>query len=490
MSIFNDTAFQFDPRTPIYQQIYEHMRVAILSGQLKRGTKIPSTRALADELGISRNTVLNAYDQLFAEGYLESAEGRGTFITRVLPDAYFSIPQPTKSRPQQAASHHLSERAQAAMESPGMPVLREGQGRQAFRAGLPSLDDFPFDLWGKLVARHAHRLNPNNVRYQDSTGYRPLREAIANHVIVARQVHCTPDQVIIVSGSQGGLDLTTRVLLNPGETAWMEDPGYLGARGALVAAGARLVPLPVDEDGLQVEIGIQRAPDARLVYLTPSHQFPLGVTMSLSRRLALLEWAKTAGAYVMEDDYDSEYRFGGRPLASLQGLDTHERIIYIGTFSKVMFPALRLGYLIVPPGLVDAFLGMRRFVDYHPSILEQAALADFMSEGHFTRHIRRMRTLYAERRAILLDAARDLPLDIYAPEAGMHVVGWLPEGVDDRAVAAFAAEQNIEVMPISAFAIEPLKRGGLVLGYAGIDEMAIRERIHRLGIVLASFLRV
>lgn len=473
--------FKLDPTAPLYQQIYEHLQAAILNGQLKPGAKIPSSRALADELGISRNTILNAYDQLFAEGYLESVTGRGTFVTRVLPDTYLTASVVGSPPPDRPHTPRLSRRAQAVLAAPNLEASPRKHPR-AFRAGVPALDAFPFELWAKYVARQAHRLQPDTMRYQDSYGYRPLREAIADHVIVARQVRCTPEQVIIVNGSQGALDLAARLLLDPGDAVWLEDPGYLGARGALLAAEAQIIPVPVDEEGLLVDVGKSRAPNARLAYVTPAHQFPLGMTMSLGRRLALLEWAQQADAYILEDDYDSEYRFAGRPLASLQGLDTSNRVFYIGTFSKVMFPALRLGYLIVPPAWVDACRALRRAVDTHPSMLEQMALADFMADGHFTRHIRRMRTLYGERRLALL--AGDLPLEISAPEVGMHVIGWLPVGVDDRLVVQQAAAQQVDVMPVSYFRLEASQRGGLVLGYAAINEADIQAGVQRLARVL------
>ncbi|HEX2622917.1 MAG TPA: PLP-dependent aminotransferase family protein, partial [Phototrophicaceae bacterium] len=486
------TRLKPDTEIPLYRQLYEHLRLAILDGQLKTGTKLPSTRALADELGVSRNTILNAYDQLAAEGYLERLEGKGTFVARWLPETLL-VPGEIARRGEQNNSinrnraHQVSERASHLLAIRPMPTSPQPSGRGlgfAFEAGIPALDAFPFELWAKLVSRHAHALHPGAMIYQDPAGHRPLREAIADYVIVARQVHCTPGQVIIVNGSQGALDLAARVLLNPGDGAWMEDPGYPGARSALVAAGADIIPVPVDEEGLIVEVGIGRAPQARLVYLTPSHQFPLGVTMSLKRRLAILDWAKRTGAYVLEDDYDGEYRFDGRPLASLQGLDDHESAIYIGTLSKVLFPALRLGYVVVPTALVDAFLAMRGAVDVNPPYLEQVVLAEFITEGHFTRHIRRMRMLYGERREALLQAARVLPLDLYAPQTGMHLVGWLPPGIDDRAVAQAAALQNINMLPVSTLAREPLGRGGLVMGYAAVNQREIEEGVRRLGEVL------
>jgi len=324
---------------------------------------------------------------------------------------------------------------------------------------------------------------------QDPAGYRPLREAIAAHIGVTRGVRCTADQVMVVAGAQAALDLAARILLDPGEMAWIEEPGYPGARGALEGAGAQLVSIPVKEDGLDVRAGRTRCPQARVTYVTPSHQFPLGVTMSLAQRLALLEWASQANAWILEDDYDSEYRFSGRPLEALQGLDSTHRVIYLGTFSKVLFPALRLGYLVVPPDLTEIFVAVRQFVDRHVPILEQMALADFITEGHFTRHIRRMHTRYAERRAALIAAvASELGelLEVHAPEAGMHLVGWLPPHMDDAAVAQQAATYGVEVLPVSVFSREPMRRGGLVLGYAAVNEQEIRDGVHRLAMAIRS----
>jgi GntR family transcriptional regulator/MocR family aminotransferase len=276
------------------------------------------------------------------------------------------------------------------------------------------------------------------------------------------------------------------MLINAGDPVWMEDPGYLKARGAFLGVGADLVPVPVDGEGLVVEAGIARAPHARLAYLTPSHQFPLGVTMSLPRRLALLDWAKRANAYILEDDYDSEYRFAKRPLPALQGLDNTGRVIYIGTFSKVLFPALRLGYLILPPALVDAFQKVRALIDTHPPRLEQAVLTDFILEGHLSRHLRRMRSLYAERRAALLEAAQELPLEIHPPEAGIHCVGWLPDGLDDLSLAQAAAAYDVDLAPVSSFSIEPLARKGVILGYSEYSVEQIKDGVRRLGAVMQS----
>jgi GntR family transcriptional regulator/MocR family aminotransferase len=324
--------------------------------------------------------------------------------------------------------------------------------------------------------------------YQSLLGYAPLREAIAAHVTVSRRVQCSPEQIIILPGTQGGLDLAARMLVNTGDPVWMEDPGYLPARGAFLGSGAEIVPVPVDKEGLVVEAGIARAPQARLVYVTPSHQFPLGVTMSLKRHLALLDWAKHADAYILEDDYDSEYRFVRRPLPALQGLAERDagRVIYIGTFSKVLFPALGIGYLILPSALVGAFEVVRSFINVHPPILEQMVLTDFIVEGHFMRHLRRMRSLYAERRAALLEAAREVPLDIHPPEAGLHCVGWLPERIDELALVHAAAAQGVDLVPVSSFSIEPLQRKGIILGYAEYTPEQIKDGMRRLAAALRS----
>ncbi len=354
-----------------------------------------------------------------------------------------------------------------------------------FNPDAPALDAFPYELWARLVVRRARRMPHSAFRYQDSAGYPPLREAIAAHVTVSRRVHCTPDQIVILPGSQGALDLASRMLIDPGDAVWMEDPGYPGARGAFLGAGAQVVPIPVDPEGLVVAEGLVRAPQARLAYLTPSHQFPLGVTMSLARRLAILDWACRSGAYILEDDYDSEFRFTGRPLAALQGIDEAGRVIYIGTFSKVLFPALRIGYLILPPPLVEGFLAVRRLIDIHTPTLEQAVLADFIAEGHYSRHLRRMRVLYAERRAALLEAARELPFEIDSPETGIHCVGWLPEGMDDRQLVDRAAEQGIVLHPISQFSLAAvLPRKGLLLGYGAYSIAQIQEGVQRLAALL------
>lgn len=487
-------AFDESSSIPLYRQLYERLRANILSSQLRAGARLPSSRSLAQELGISRNTVTAAYDQLLAEGYIESRVGHGTSVIPLPPEQLINV-APARLAPFSAVPGHpaLSQRGKLIA---GMTFMATSEAFLAdispFRAGMPALDAFPFALWSRLVQRHTRTSLPAMGLYQQSSGYRPLREAIAAHIGVTRGMRCTAEQVLIVSGSQQALDLAARMLLDPGDAAWIEDPGYHGARNALLAAGAYLVPVPVDAEGISVSQGRVLAPQARLAAIAPSHQFPLGVTMSLSRRLELLEWARQSNAWILEDDYDSEYRFIGRPLSTLQGLDSTQRVLYIGTFSKVMFPSLRLGFLVVPPDLVDAFANIVHTTILHHSLLEQMALADFISEGHFARHLRAMRTLYAERASTLVRVAHEelgALMEMNMPHTGLHTVGWLPPGVDDRLVAYRAHVQGVEVTPLSTFAQAPLARGGLLFGYAPFEEDIIRSGLRRLARVLKESMR-
>jgi GntR family transcriptional regulator/MocR family aminotransferase len=481
MMIFKANPISLALDIPLYQQLYIHLRMAILAGDLQPGMRLPSTRALADELSISRNTVLNAYQQLLAEGYVNSTVGNGTFVAQVLPEHLLTSPEPRQFVDTQPAEPRKPRLSTAAID-PG------GASPRPFRFGVPALQAFPYKLWTRLVVRRARNMTAGAFTYQNLSGYAPLREAIAAHVTVSRRVQCSPEQIIILPGAQGGLDLAARMLIHSGDPVWMEDPGYLPARGAFLGSGAQIVPVPVDTEGLVVNEGIARAPQARLVYVTPSHQFPLGVTMSLKRRLALLDWAKHAEAYILEDDYDSEYHFVRRPLPALQGLAERDtgRVIYVGTFSKMLFPALGIGYLILPPALVRAFEAVRSFINVHPPILEQMVLTDFIVEGHFIRHLRRMRSLYAERRAALLEAARAIPLDIHPPEAGLHCVGWLPEGIDELVLVRAATAQGVDLVPVSNFSIEPLRRKGVILGYAEYNAEQIQDGMRRLAVALHS----
>ena len=467
---------------PLYRQLYDELRGAILSGRMAGGARLPSTRGLAAELGVARLTVLEAFEQLYADGYVEGRSGSGAYVVRELPSDVLRAPPDRAPGASLAAAGRLLSRRGAILAATPMPIPTVTRPR-AFVPGIPGLEDFPFDLWRRLMAKQWRRAPVDRMLYGDPAGYRPLREAIAAYLGAARGVRCHADQIVVVGCSQQALDLAARLLVDEGDAVWMEDPGYPGARGAFIAAGARLIPVPVDDEGLDVERGAALAKDARLVYVTPSHQFPLSVTMSLTRRLILLEHAARHGLWVLEDDYDSEYQYSGRPLTALHGLDRAGRVIYVGSFSKVLFPAVRIGYLVLPPDLVEPFVTARALALGHGSLIEQAVVADFIAEGHFTRHLRRMRGLYAERHAALVEAAsRDLAgrLDVRRTETGIHLVGWLPEGTDDRPIAQRAAAAGIIARPVSSFRTGTIGRPGLVLGFAAVRPPEIRDAMQRL----------
>jgi GntR family transcriptional regulator / MocR family aminotransferase len=353
----------------------------------------------------------------------------------------------------------------------------------AFRVSLPALDHFPIGLWSKLVARHSRRPARGIMAYGDAMGYLPFREAIAEYLGAVRGVRCDASQILVTTGSQQALQLSAHVLLDPEDRVWMEEPGYPGARQAFITAGAQLIPVRVDHDGMNVAEIIRRGRDARAVYVTPSHQYPMGMTMDATRRMLLLNWAARFGAWIIEDDYDSEYRFRSRPIASLQGLDSDGRVIYVGTFSKVMFPALRLGYVVVPKDLVSVFSVARDAADIFSSTLYQAVMTDFIREGHFARHIRRMRMLYMDRRRALVKAIQMQMGDItevIGAEAGMHLVALLPADTDDVAVCRKAAQKGISAMPLSTCYLKPPTRSGLILGYGGTSVHQIHDGIRKL----------
>jgi len=477
---------------PLYRQLYRGVRAAILGGRLAPGGRVPSTRAIAEDLGISRNTVLVAFDQLIAEGYLIGTTGSGTRVASELPDAMLHVlASPRPRHRADGRSPALSRRGAALLAMPKDPPPPRSAS-PAFRPGVPAVNDFPSALWARIAGRRLRRLSRDLLEHGDPQGYRPLREAIAGYLASARGVRCEPGQVVMAGGTQQALDLAARVLLDPGDLVWLENPSYLGARGAFVGASAELVAVPVDEEGIDVAAGRARAPGARLAYVSPSHQYPLGIVLSLGRRLALLQWARDSNAWVLEDDYDSEYRYAGRPLMALQGLDTEERVIYLGTFSKTLFPALRLGYLIVPPGLVDAFVAARGVGDQHSPTLEQVILTDFIAEGHYARHVRRMRGLYRERQEALLEAAgQELAglLDLRPSGTGLHLLGWLDPRLDDRLVSHEAARQGITTPPLSRYYFEGPARSGLLLGYAGVSREQTHEGTRILGGVIRSCLR-
>jgi GntR family transcriptional regulator / MocR family aminotransferase len=470
----------------LWRWLYRELRAAILDGRLKPGSRMPSTRNLAEQYDISRGTVVVAFDHLRSEGYVETQVGAGTFVVSNLPDDSLSAKRSRERPPGWASKSKLSKRGRLVSENvPAIPVFHS-VGR-AFRSYEPALDLFPVDLWSRVagrVLRHAPRTLYGN---GDVKGYLPLRRAIAEYVGSVRGVRCDADQVIITAGTQPALDLIARMVLDPGDAAWMEDPGYPGTVYALRAAGAKIVPVPVDQEGLDVEWARRRSPEAKLAYVTPANQFPLGVAMSLARRRALLDWAQARAAWVVEDDFDSEYRYSGRPLAALQSLDNSGSVIYVSTFTKILFNALRLGFMVLPPRLVEPFASARSCIDRHPPTLDQAILAEFILEGHFGHHIRRMRQVYADRMAVLAQVAEGRLgglLDVVKTVTGMRTVGWLQTSEDDRSVQSRANAQGLELVALSLFTLRHPVRGGLMLGFAGCSPAELRRGVNVLAAVL------
>ena len=427
----------------LHRQIYFEIRGAILDGRLRPGTRLPASRTLAKDLAVSRNTVMSAFDQLNAEGYIAGKVGAGSFVPAHLPQELIGAGgQRSEADEDQAGSGHRVYPSKRAADS--RRRCSKIEPRVPFAPGLPEVDRFPFKEWARLLGRHWRRPSRDLLISTAPGGYPPLCAAITDYLATARAVFCRPEQVIITSGSRQALDLAARVLIDPGDPVWIEDPGYRPTGAVLGAAGAHLVPVPVDDEGLSFEEGQRVEPRPRMICISPSHQYPLGVTMSLRRRLQLLEGAREAGSFVLEDDYDSEYRYAGRPLAALQGLDQDGRVIYLGTFSKVMFPGIRLGYMVVPDHLLDAFLKIRTLIDAHPSSIGQAALAGFIEEGHLASHIRRMRPLYEKRQQALIDALGGLTDQLKPVARPMPACTWSPGSAPTSTIAPLPRKPRSE----------------------------------------------
>jgi GntR family transcriptional regulator / MocR family aminotransferase len=483
-----DFTINLDPQAtlPLYRQLYEELRSRILSGKLTPGQKLPSTRSLSKSLSISRATVTQTYEQLLSEGYLQTTLGSGTFVCQQLPDD-FNNAIPIQSTLHKASSSIALSTYAASLTDSAMLRLPDVRAEINFSYGRPALDKFPIHLWRKLLSRHC-RHNPDVLNYTtDSMGYKPLREAIASYISRSRAVQCSPDQIIIVGGSQQALDLITRLVIDRDDWIAIEDPGYLGARRAFLAAGACLFPVPVDSSGAMVShltTGI--IPNIKLVYLTPSHQFPTGALLSLKRRLELLAWAHKSGAMIIEDDYDSEYRYGERPIPALQGLDQSNSVIYVGTFSKVLFPALRLGYLVVPHNLTQVFSRAKWLCDRQSALLEQYALTDFINEGHLERHIRRMRSLYDQRRRSLVQSLSHLGerVKIIGENAGMHLMIKIDTTLSDEEIVQRAALLGLGIGAAHIYYLKNNPGGEFVLGYSELNEQQIQEGVQRLALVL------
>ncbi|MBX9723893.1 MAG: PLP-dependent aminotransferase family protein [Candidatus Obscuribacterales bacterium] len=476
---------------PLHKQLYEEIRRAILSGRLARGQRVPSTRSLSESLGISRATVTLAYEFLLSEGYLQSTTGSGTYVCRQLPEAMMR-PDTKDGKRRATLETALPKRSNRRLSKYGSYLKErawfaygEDEPEIQFSFGRPDMDQFPWKIWIQLASQVAKRQDLGLLDCPSkASGFLPLREAIATHLSKSRAVNCSTDQIIIVNGSQQGIDLVTRVLIDRGDQVGIEDPGYIGAKKAFEVAGAQLIGVPLDNAGLVVEkLKDPSMASMKLLYCTPSHQSPTGVVLSLPRRLELLNWAQRTGTYLIEDDYDSEYRYSGRPYPSLAGLDQAETVIYIGTFSKVMFPALRLGYLVVPKGLVDVFSRAKFLADRHSPLLQQQILAEFIRGGHFERHIRKMRTLYEHRRRTVIAALNSefgSKLDVMGENAGINILIRIHERMDDETFLKNARELGVGLVRTNQFYLSDAPAHEFLLNYAGHSDEIIQEGVARL----------
>jgi GntR family transcriptional regulator/MocR family aminotransferase len=483
-------AIEIDHRSPrpVSTQLYVSLRELMLSGALAAGDRLPATRTLARDLRLSRTTVIDAFERLIAEGLIESRVGAGTFVSEALKsDRPQPPPEPGRARGGEQRPR-LSRAIGWAVERFG-PRQRLPHAPRAFITGLPSLDAFPMAQWARIAAKYWRGDRADILGYGEPYGHRGLRRAIAGHLRANRGVACDADQVFIVGGAQQAFSLIGSVLLNPGDRVWFENPGAIGARNSLVACGAELVPVPVDQEGLRVDEGLRRSAQFRLAFVTPSHHQPLGHIMSLERRFALLRAAEHAGAWIIEDDYDGEFFFGRRPLPTLKSVDRTGRVIYVGTFSKSLFPSLRLGFLLAPPALVEIFEKVSTsFIHGVPSSL-QAIVAEFIDEGGFAAHIRRMRRIYAERHETLCEAARrelDGLLSVVPPDSGLHTIGRLAGHISEIEAARVAEERQTVVSPIARFSMEPTGVNGLVLGFGAIRPPDIESGVKVLRQALES----
>ena len=480
-----------DPRLSAYRWLYSALRAAILEGRLRPGSRLSATRDLATQYRLSRGTIVNAVEQLKSEGYVQARTGSGTYVSSTLPEELFQVAANTKPKSlppkqQRTQPRTFSAYAQRVHMFPNFAP----RPTRAFRPNLPALDLFPATLWAQVAARRLRKVSTNFLMGCDPLGYLPLREAVADYLNTSRGVNCTAEQVTIVSGAQEAFDLVARLFLNPGDRVCMENPGYIGAATVFKSLGAKISHVPLDEEGMTLRTSTLR--NARLVYVTPGHQFPVGITMSLARRLQLLESARKSGTLILEDDYDSEFRYAGRPVPALHGLDRHGLVLFTGSFSEVLFPSLRLGYLVLPTDLVDRVSATLSITRRHAPLMEQAVLCDFITAGHFGRHLRRTRQIYAERLTVLLQSARQNLrglLEISGIEAGLQTVGWLQRGINAESAAEAAARRNVEVTPLSIYAQGNAASTGLQLGFAAIDAKEIRRGVRDLAIALEQVMK-
>lgn len=474
---------------PISTQLYAALRDLLLAGAIPPMARLPSTRTLARDLGISRTTVIDAFERLRAEGLIDSKVGAGTVVAEVLgsqpPRRHAALEVDQRVRGEAGLSDTMGWAFRHFSPRPRLPHTQK-----AFVTALPAFDLFPMAQWARLCAKHWRDNRSDTMGYGDPFGHSRLRGAIAAHLRGSRGITCAAEQIFVVGGAQQAFHLIGTMLLNPGDKVWFENPGAIGARNSLLACGAELVPIAIDQHGMKVEDGLAQAPNFRLAFVTPSHQQPLGAIMSLDRRLALLRSAERAGAWIIEDDYDGEFFFGRRPLPTLKSIDQTGLVIYVGTFSKSLFPALRLGFMLVPPALVNAFeTALSAYVHGVPTTV-QAVVAEFIDEGYFASHIRRMRRAYLERRdALCAEAARHLrgQLDMVPTDSGIHMIGRLAGAIPEIAAAWLAQTEGVVVSPIARYSIAPTRHNGLVLGFGAVRPTEIRGAIQQLRGVFDTF---
>lgn len=474
--------------TPIYRQIEGQIRDAVLTGLIEPGLRLPASRVLARDTGVSRPTIVLVYEYLSFEGFLETRHGAGTFVSRTLPNY---IPQKTE-QPKSTKTH-------ASPVTKPLSIMGNKLARQepslnripfaSFLPNVPALDQFPIARWQKIRNKCIRSNKTSLLGYEDSAGHMPLRRSVAEYLAVHRGDHCDPEQILIVPGATFAFNIATVLLTNPGDKVWLEDPGPDGVRVMLNTLGRQVINLDVERDGMDVMSGIREHSDARLAFTMPSRHHPMGVTLSLSKRLSLLDWAQKNSSWIIEDDYDSEFRYSGRPLSSMRSIDATKSVIYVGTFSKSLFPSLRIGYLVLPESLIGTFRNATGSMARSVSTLDQATLAQFIDEGHFSAYIKQMHSLYGFRRALFTELARQKLsglLDVEVHESGINAIGWLPTGSNDTEICEKLRQTGLYSYPLSLFRERPSNKPGLVMGFAGTDEAEMRKKMTLLAKVLKN----
>jgi len=466
------------PRPPgvtLTRWLYDEIRAAILSGRLRRGSRLPSSREFAAQQGVSRHIVVNVFDQLVAEGYLASHVGSGTCVCDEIPEDFLARHDSESVSPSQLAK---------------VSALPEGYNRPSrpFRLTEPALDEFPLAAWNRIVRRVSRLTTVRSLAGGEWAGAASLRAAVATYLSASRGVACAAENIVIVSGTQQSLDLLARLVTVPGDAVWLEDPCYIGAVDAFRLAGAVIIPVCVDENGLDPAHGRSQCPAPKAIYLTPAHQFGMGTILSQDRRLDLLRLASKQGTILIEDDYDSEFRFSGRPLPTLRGLNGAESVFLLGSFNKILFPALRLGYMVVPDAWLDCVLALRYRSDRYPPTMSQEVTAAFIEEGHLDRHLRRMREIYGARRAALESFVEQYlkgVLRLPEIEAGLVTPAYLLNELSARRATELAAQQGIEVWPIDRYTIHRRDLRAIMLGFAAFNENQIRMGVQTLAKALS-----